>query len=157
MTSHQFEGFRSYIIDQTKQRTPKPKWRKADPMLESFFSRDLSAAEKAGLDKRLLRLLADRRLLFSFVKSETFINLVNLLHQSNRRQLGGPILKAAAADAKTKCRHTVRTLLQRSVRATLMLDGCKTAENTRVLGAVIGIGAERYIWTLMRRATSIMA
>jgi len=151
LTSHQFQGVRSYLIDQTEQLTPGPKRRKADPTLESFFSRDLSAAEKGELDKRLLRLVADRRLPFSFVESQAFINLVSLLRQSavsrlpSRRQLGGPILDAAAADAKTKSRHAVRTLLRGSARATLMLDGYKTANNTHILGAVIGIGAERHI------------
>jgi len=142
---------RSDLIDQTEQLAPGHKRRKADPTLESFFSRDLSAAERGELDKRLLRLVADRRFPFSFVESQAFINFFSLLCQSavsrlpNLRQLGGPILDAAAADAKTKSRHAVRTLLQDSARATSMLDGYKTAHNTHLLGAVIGIGAERYI------------
>jgi len=113
LTSHQFQGVRSYLIDQTEQHTPGPKRRKADPTLESFFSRDLLAEEKGELDKRLLRLVADRRLPFSFVESQAFINLVSLLRQSavsrlpSRCRLGGPILDAAAADAKTKSRHAV--------------------------------------------------
>ena len=142
---------RSYLIDQTEQHAPGHKRRKADPTLESFFSRDLSAAEKGELDKRLLRIVADRRFPFSFVESQAFITLFSLLCQSavsrlpNLRQLGGPILDAAAADAETKSRHAVKTLLQDSARATSMLDGYKTARNTHLLGAVISIGAERYI------------
>jgi len=79
LTSHQFQGVRGYLIDQTKQLTPGPKRRKADPTLDSFFSRDLSVAGKGELDMRLLRLVADRRLPFAFVESQAFINLVSLL------------------------------------------------------------------------------
>ena len=103
------------------------------------------------MDKRLLQLMADRRFPFSSVESQAFINLVSLPRQyavsrlPSRRQRGGPILDSAAADAKTKSRHAVKTLLRGSARATLMLNGYKTANNTHILGAVIGIGAERYI------------
>lgn len=128
---------------------PEPKRRRPDAHLESYFCRDLSPADKAELDKRLLLMIADRRLPFSFVESHAFRSVVGLLRQSavarlpSRRQLGGPILDAAAAAAKAQSTSAVKSLLRGSARATLMLDGYKMANHTHILGAVIGIGPER--------------
>jgi len=96
-------------------------------------------------------LVADRRLPFSFVESEAFIDLVRVLRQSavsripSRRQLGGTIMDAAATHAKTQSRGVVKSILRGSAKATLMLDGYKTSDGTHILGAVIGIGPERFV------------
>jgi len=151
LSSAQFHGVRNYLSGQAGQAAPGPKRRRSDINLTSYFSRDLSASEKAELDKRLLILVADRRLPFSFVESEAFIDLVRVLRQSavsripSRRQLGGTILDAAATHAKTQSRGVIKSILRGSARATLMLDGYKTSDGTHILGAVIGIGPEHFV------------
>lgn len=151
ISSAQFHGVRNYLSEHAGQAAPVPKRRRSDATLTSYFSRDLSAAEKAELDKRLLLLVVDRRLPFSFVESDAFIDVVRVLRQSavpripSRRQLGGTILDTAAVHAKTQSRNVVKGLLRGSAKGTLMLDGYQTSDGTHVLGAVIGIGPERFV------------
>lgn len=150
ISSAQFHGVRNDLT-QAGQAAPIPKRRRSDATLTSYFSRDLSAAEKAELDKHLLLLVADRRLPFTFVESEAFIDVVRVLRQSamsrvpSRLQLGGAILDTAAVHAKTQFRKVVKGLLRGSAKATLTLDGCQITDGTDILGAVIGIGPERFV------------
>lgn len=53
-----------------------------DATIESLFIGALSSQEKTVLDKRLLVLVADRRLPFSFVKRDAFIAVVRLLREA---------------------------------------------------------------------------
>lgn len=78
----QFDGVRRYLCGLKRQAEPEPKRRRVDATIESLFIGALSSQEKTVLDKRLLVLVADRRLPFSFMKRDAFIAVVRLLREA---------------------------------------------------------------------------